>query len=116
MKKSLVSLLNQLDLIADEHDEVSDTYVRDQMRDAITRALLNPEPGYSLPNEYGMFSPEGNSKVKAALSKFIDEVKIEVVGLGLLPPKVRLNDFQDIEVQSRRGNTYDEYFGHADGI
>ena len=32
MKKALSSLLNQIDLIANEYDEVSDTYVLDQMR------------------------------------------------------------------------------------
>ena len=116
MKKALSSLLNQIDLIANEYDEVSDTYVRDHMRDSITRTLLKPEPGYSLPNEFGMFSAEGNAKVKSALSLFIDEAKIEVVGLDLLTPEARLDAFQDIEIQSQQGNTYDEYFGHADGI
>ena len=85
--------------------------------DSITRALLKPEPGYSLPNEFGMFSAEGNAKVKSALSLLIDEAKIEVVGLDLfLTPEARLDAFQDIEIRSQQGNTYDEYFGHADGI
>jgi hypothetical protein len=116
MKNAFLSLLNQLEVISDEFNEVTDTYVRDQMREAITRAFFKPDPGYILPDEYGMFSVEGNAKVKVVLSQFIVAARIEAEQNGLSTPVDRLDAFQNIEAQSCRGNTYDEYFGHADGI
>jgi len=112
MKKSLKALLNALDKIAEEFDEVADTDVREDMRDAVESALLEPVPGYRLPDEFAMFEPRGNAKVKAALAKFIETAKAECEAAGLKTRADRLRAFQDIDVESRDGNAYDEYFGH----
>jgi hypothetical protein len=112
MKKSLKALLNALDKIAEEYDEVLDTDVREEMRQAVESALLEPVPDYQLPDEFAMFEPKGNAKVKAALAKFIASAQAECEAAGLKTRDDRLRAFQDIEVESRDGNTYDEYFGH----
>jgi hypothetical protein len=112
MKKSLKALLNALDKIAEEHEEITDTDVREQMREAIESALLNPVKGYQIPDEFGMFEVDGNARVKAALAKFIDSARVEAA--GLTTRLERLRAFQDLDVESRDGNTYDEYFGYDD--
>ena len=113
MKKSLKALLNAMDKIAEESEEVGDTAVREKMREAIENALLAPTPGYILPDEFGMFEPKGDRKVKAALTKFIEAAKVE--SAGLTSREERLRAFQDLEVESREGSNYDEFFGHDDG-
>ena len=71
MKKALKQLLNALDKLADDgHDEVMDTDVRERMHEAVYKTLVVPQPDYQFPGEFGMFSPEGNKKVKAILAKF----------------------------------------------
>jgi hypothetical protein len=114
MKKPLKALLNAMDKIVEEFEEVSDTDVRLQMREAIHKSLLEPQKGYVLPDEFGMFTAQGNKKVKAALAKFIEAAKIEIKQAKLTTPKARMAAFQDIEVESREGATYDEYFGYDD--
>jgi hypothetical protein len=101
-----------MDKIAEEFEEVTDTDVREQMRDAIEKSLLDPVPGYTLPDEFGMFEPRGNAKVKAALAKFVAAAKAEAEAAGLKNRADRLRAFQDIKVESRDGNTYDQYFGY----
>ncbi|MCU0705209.1 MAG: hypothetical protein MUF18_14645 [Fimbriiglobus sp.] len=116
MKKSLKALLNALDKVAEDFEEVTDTDVREQMRDAVENALLAPVSGYQLPDEFGMFEAKGNAKVKAALAKFIAAAQVEADAAGLKTRADRLRAFQDIDVESRDGNTYDEYFGYDDSL
>lgn len=116
MKKALKQLINSLDKLADNgHDEVMDTDVREQMYDAVHQLLVEPQAEYELPDEFGMFSPEGNALVKAILAKFAAHP--EFAEAKKLPTaKERLDAFQDIDVESAEGNTYDEYFGYNDSF
>jgi hypothetical protein len=116
MKKALKQLINALDKLAEDgHDEVMDTDVREQMHDAVYKTLVEPQPDYQLPDEFGMFSPEGNKKVKTILTKFFAHP--ELIEAQKLPSsKARLDAFQDDEVESAEGNTYDEYFGYNDSF
>jgi hypothetical protein len=115
MKNALKSLLNAMDKIAEDFEEVTDTDVREQMRrDAIHKTIIEPQATYVLPDEFGMFSPEGNGKVKAALAKLIKAARAEIKKAKVATPKARMAAFQDIEVESRNGATYDEYFGYDD--
>ena len=112
MKKSLTSLLNTLDKVAEDFEEIFDTDVREQMREAIEKSLLDPVAGYVLPDTFGMFEPKGNARVKAALVKFLAAAKIESVGLKT--HEARLRAFQAADVESSAGNDYDDYFGYDD--
>jgi len=111
MKTALKQLLNALDRIFDVHEELGDTAVRETLRSVIQNAFIAPKPGYQLPDEFGMFSPAGNKKVKATLAKFLAHPEVaEASNLGT--PSERLAAFQDRDVVSSEGVTYDEYFGH----
>lgn len=114
MKKALKQLLDNLDAIVEEgHDELLDTDVREQMADAVHQTLVDPQEDYELPDTFGMFSDEGNAMVKTALEKFLSHA--EVAAAKKIPTAAaRLDAFQDIDVESTEGNTYDEYFGYDD--
>ena len=114
MKKPLKQLISALDKAFEEHEEVGDTAVREAMYDAVHKSYIAPASGYALPDEFGMFSPEGDKKVRAALAKFLAHPEVIAAGKDLKTPKQRLDAFQDSEVESNEGNCYDEYFGHAD--
>ena len=89
MKTSLKVLLDAMDRIAEEHEEVGDTAVRESMREAIEKALLAPVAGYILPDEFGMFEPEGDARVKAALARFIEAARAESAGLTTCEDRLR---------------------------
>ena len=71
MEKVLAELLKRLMAVEEAHGEVSDTDVRERMDDAVHHGFLIPTHGYRLPDEFAMFTPEGNRVVKDALAWFL---------------------------------------------
>jgi hypothetical protein len=67
MEQLLRLLLEDLEAVEAEHPEVGDTDVRELMRDAIHDGFINPKAGFSLGEEFAMFTREGNRKVREAL-------------------------------------------------
>jgi hypothetical protein len=114
MKKALKQLLNALDKVFEEHEEVGDTAVRQFMYDAVHKSFIVPQPGYQLPDDFGMFSDDGNKKVRVALARFLAHPDLAAAAKKLKTPRERLDAFQDVEVESSEGNTQDEYFGYAE--
>jgi hypothetical protein len=114
VKKALKQLINALDKVFEEHDEVGDTAVREFKYDAVQKSFIVPQAGYELPEEFGMFSEEGNRKVRSALKKFLAHPEVAAAATKLKTPKERLDAFQNVDVESSEGNTYDEYFGYAE--
>lgn len=114
MKNALKQVLDDLDQIAAQgHDEVYDTDVREEMHEAVHQTLVEPQKDYMLPDNYHMFSDEGNALVKAALAKFLAHPEY-IAAKDLPTARDRLNAFQDMNVQSDEGMSYDEYFGYDD--
>jgi hypothetical protein len=116
MKAELKSLLNQLDSIAEEHGEVTDTDVREQMYAAVHHGFIMQTPGYRVPKSYGLFEPEGDAAIQSALSNFIEAASFAAEREGLKTPQLRFDAFQDGSVLSDGGYPYDEYFGHAESF
>ena len=116
MKELLKSLLNDMENIWDEHGELTDTVIRDGMREAIDRGFITPTKDYEVPDDFGMDSPEGNAKVKGALGKYIRAANAAAESAGLSTREQRLRAFQDSDVLSQSGYGYDEFFGHDDGL
>jgi hypothetical protein len=114
MKKALKQLINTLDKVFEEHEEVGDTDVREQMYEAVHKVFIVQQEGYTLPDRFGMFSDEGEKKVRAALVKFLVHPDVLAASKSLKTPEERLAAFQDADVESSEGNTYDEYFGHSE--
>ncbi|MCI4569030.1 hypothetical protein [Lysobacter sp. CFH 32150] len=114
MKNALKKLIDDLDAVAVEHEEVSDTDVREQMYDAVHKSFIAPRPGFSLPESFGMFSDEGDRKVLIAIREFLAAPGLAAAAAALKTPEARLDAFQDIDVQSDAGNAYDWYFGYSD--
>lgn len=113
MKKALKQLIDALDKVFETDEEVGDTAVREAMHDAVRNAFIVPQKDYTLPNDFRMFSPAGNRMVKAALQKFLAHPEVAAAA-KLKTPKERLDAFQDGDVESAEGNSYDEYFGYAE--
>ena len=112
IEQALKHLLDGLDELVQAHEEVGDTDVREQMFTAVQAGFLLPEPGFVLPESFGMFGADGNQAVRALLDRFIRATR----ACPLAPGEERLAAFQDVEVASSGGSTYDAYFGHADSL
>jgi len=107
----LKKLLTRMDGIMEKHDELCDTLIRDQLHDAVFDAFILPQADYVLPEEFSMNTKAGDKRVRSALAAFIKKATTLATKAKLEPGLSRLAAFQDIEVTSENGCTYDEYFG-----
>jgi hypothetical protein len=112
MNHLLLELLLRLEAIGQEHEEIYDSEVRDQMREAVHDGFLDLVPDYRLPDTFGLASDEGNRSVRDALSSYIEAAKAKAQELGLTF-KQRLNAFQGTEAMTPAGTTSDEFFGYS---
>jgi hypothetical protein len=115
MEDALLKFLIALEKIGEEHEELYDTDVREQMYDAVINSFINPKEGYILPVEFGMFSSEGNSAVRSVLERILPEFLSASSNEGLDTPLKRLLSFQNENVETPgEGNFYDDFFGYID--
>lgn len=112
MQDALKKLIEDFDQIRKEHREVQDTMVKDVLRYVITDGFICPQPDFTMPDAFGLYSDDGNQHVRAALEKFLSHPKV-VSSLALLSPKARRAAFQDLTVTSSEGNAYDFHFGYS---
>ena len=113
MKNVLKRLLDDLDEVFEQHAEVGDTDVREQMYVAIRKGFIMPEAGYIVPPTFGMFSRRGDRRVREAIVKFLADPELALASKACQAPQARLDWFQDIDVRSSTGKAYDEYFGDS---
>ena len=111
MEQVLKNLLNQLDLISEENAEILDSDVRVQLSDALFNCYFDPIDDYDLPDDFGLFSDEGNQSLRAALKSFVNDAIAVAIQLNLKTPEEKLGEFQNDNVESNLGSVYDDYFG-----
>ncbi len=111
IKQALKQFLAALDNIYSKHNELGDTDVREQIYRGIYRGFIQPQPGYSLPEKFGMFSDQGNDLVRTALHGFLTHPEVVAASRLLKTPEDRFAAFQDSDVETTQGNNYVEYFG-----
>jgi Ca2+-binding EF-hand superfamily protein len=113
IKNELTRLLTQLERIAEVHDELGDTAVREELATAVYSGFIAPMKDFQLPKSFEMFDNDGDSAVRKALAKFLKDACAIADKQGWTE-KQRQDAFQDPNVTSEGGLTYDEFFGHAD--
>ncbi len=111
--KALKNLLNDLSAVGDDHSEVEDTDVREQMYAAVFHGFIEQTPGFELPGFFGMFEDEGNERVKASLARFVADAIPEAKKLGFSSPSQRFAAFENGSITSDSGQPFDDFFGSA---
>jgi hypothetical protein len=110
MRAPLVRFLDALEAIGAEHEEVYDTDVRERMGAAIEETLITRSRPPEVPNELGMFSPEGNRAVREALQRYLADATPLAEALSL-DEAARRAAVWDSEAASSRGTPVDEFLG-----
>ncbi len=112
METLLKRLLDRLELIANQSPEIHDTDCREKMADSIYKGFVWQERGFDVPDEFALFTPEGNDAVRKALVEYIEEAVTVAAESGLATPEQRLNAFQNSRVASEECRLYfDDFFG-----
>jgi hypothetical protein len=111
-REYLFDFLSQLDGVAAAHEEVFDSDVRDNMAMAILHAFIKPTASYWVQEDLGMYSKEGNEKVKAALEDYINKMLVWANERSY-DFHSRLDAFQDYSVKvGKHQRPYSSFFGH----
>ncbi len=115
MKDLLRNLLNALDLIGRTSPEIYDSVCREHMGDVVFNLFLKPTPEYTMSDDFGLWSAEGNLAVKLALERYIASARALAPEMGLSTFRERLEAFQYESVCSDlEGNYHDDFFGWMD--
>lgn len=110
MEQLLLELLTRLEAVGERDESVFDAVVREKMGDPVFYGFIKPEPGYVLPDDYGM-PEEENRRIKAALGSYIEGARSLAQNLGLETFHERLAAFQNLAVRTEQKNGYDDFFG-----
>src|SRR6516225_9782783 len=93
VEQLLRALLEDLDAIMEEHEDIGDTDVSIQMTRAVHDGFVSPKGGFVLPKKFGMYTREGDRKVRAALQRFLKKATKVAKAAGLDTPEARLAAF-----------------------
>ena len=117
IKNALRELLENLDKISDKHGEIHDTAVREELHAALIDHFVfaSPHDDFPLVGDYAMFTDEGNEEIYQVLGQFLNHLEVKAA-LTQLTPQERLDVFQDDDIESSNGSTYDTYFGWVEHL
>jgi hypothetical protein len=114
MEGLLLELLQSLEEIGNAHDEIYDTECREDMGDFIFTSFVQPTSGRAMLEEFGLYSPEGNQRVRASLERYVDRANDLCERNGITDFHERLSAFQNPDVATSQGHFFDDFFGWTD--
>jgi hypothetical protein len=113
MDNGLRKLLERLAHIAEAHEEVYDSDVREAMRDAVFHGFLKRVPNFQMPATFETFRAEADQLVRDALVEYINEAnsRADALGLGFRARYAAFQD-EDVTVGPQQLN-YGDFFGYT---
>jgi hypothetical protein len=108
MRELLLALMRKLEAIEAKYGDLPPA---EFMGSVVFQSYFRPEPGYELPDDYGMSSEEANKEVKDALAAYVTAARLQAPEEGRVTFQQRLAAFQNSGVVTENGGTYDEFFG-----
>jgi hypothetical protein len=108
---ALTKLAANMSDIQGEHEEITDTDIRDRTFDVILHGFIYRTPNYQAPQFYNTDSRKANKLVRKALTEFVAQANVAADAAGLDTPQKRLDAFNaDPDL------TLDEYFGYLETL
>lgn len=110
-----IEYLNKLESISIEHDEITDTDVRERLHEVINWYFIwGKQLDSSFPEKYAMFSKKGDAKVATATRSFVEKALkiVENIPIG----QARNDLIEDSNAQTEKGNHYWVFLGSTDEV
>lgn len=105
--------LNALERIAEEYDELTDTDVRERLREVINYYFVWANPvDEHFPQKYAMFSAQGDALVAQATRRFVEQA--QQVASNVAVGNARNDLLESSEVETEEGACFDEFIGSTD--
>lgn len=110
----VVALLEELERVEADHEELTDTDVREAIHLVLNEYFVWGRDSYPFPRSFRMFSEVGDELVRVALRHFL-KAALESDELPHLPVgQARLDVLQAATAETHAGRRYDEFLGHRD--
>jgi hypothetical protein len=105
--------LNALEAIAEHHHELTDTDVRERLREVINYYFVwDHDVDAQFPQKYAMFSLVADQRVAAATRAFIEHAKLITIDVELGDERNYL--LQNFDIETPCGVYFDEFIGSTD--
>ncbi len=105
--------LNELQRIAETHDELTDTDVRERLRLTLNYYFVwDNALDTAFPQKYAMFSAEGDALVAQATKAFIEQAQQATVDVA--PGDARNALLENSNIETLEGSPYDVFIGSSD--
>jgi len=109
----MAALLEDLELLGEEHEELYDTEVRENLWLIADDYLLKQRRRrLHLPEDLGMFSEEANKALKAVLEDDLPKLREIFKIFELNTEAKRRASFLNPKLHTEKGRYVDEFFGH----
>ena len=109
MPELLFALLEELESIAEEHEEICGDDASEKIGDPIWSLFVSPVDMYELPDDFGLSNEDGNRRVKQALQTYINGAN-KIALYSSMSLDERLNAFQNMSVVTQAGGEVDDFF------
>lgn len=106
MDDALLNLLNTLEKVGQDHEELFDTDVKEQIADRFIKLFFFGETEFGDSNSYGMLSEEGNRAIHNAFATFADNLR-KLDGVNALEEKAK---WQLLDNAVTKGGQLSEHF------
>lgn len=113
-KAAVNRLLNDLEMIAADHEELTDTEVREAMHRILNHYFVWGASPERFPRQFAMFSAEADVRLGEVLRTFVDDARRCAETEKLERGPARLAALQDNTLTTDGGQSYDDFLGHAD--
>lgn len=113
IEQILRKALEELDVVAKDHEEIFDSEVREKMGIAVMDGFVRQMGTSAVPAELDLSTDESNEQVHSILVDFVQSANTAVISTGLSAFHDRLGALQNRGVVTKGGNDYEEYFGHT---
>lgn len=108
---SIAALLNDLEAISNDHEEIFDTDVREQLWAFLELRFIQWNKETPVPLEFGMFTPEGNEKIRRAFESNTENLDTIIDVFRLDTYEKRKLSFTNSKLATEAGNHLDDFFG-----
>src|SRR3954469_16117140 len=112
--EGFVALLEELERISHDHEELTDTDVRESIHLVLNHYFVWGFERKQTPCNFGMFSREGDALVSDAILRFLDAVDGSTDASAVPRGQARLDVLQAGGAKTKSGMMYDELIGHRE--
>jgi hypothetical protein len=110
LREEVQKLFEDLDILTEQYDEVTDTEVSDNVRLVLNYCFVWGRHAMRAPRSYGMFSAAGDKALATIVNQFLVASRIAVDGAAVPIGKPRNDLLQSVE-RTARGRATAEFIG-----